>query len=417
MDEKNHTIAIVGGGLAGLTIAYELKKKGYQNITLFEKEQRLGGKLYSYHYKGRSYELGATFGLSTQKDLCCLMEELNIPSDGPNLARVYYNEKKERTLQIPREALTKFIREMDRLPSVLEEYPSLKKTGFSHSEEKLMVPFATWCQQQGFEIVPAIYRNHFTGYGLGEIEKVPALYVLKALDYDSVRSFIEVPELFTWKKGISEIAYGLGKNIEDVRLGQPVINLTKGSSSTKNQGLKLETPYETAIYDKVIWTAPPRILAGIFQEKSLDEAMEKICYHPYSVHGILGENLPQGCGIEIPFVTQALGGVPLIWINRWDPSEILTVFSYQGKEQGKAQHLQGLLRHFTEWGGKNLRLHRTAHWQQGPYLNEEILKQGFYQAMEKRQGEQGLYFAGELFSGVSMDKVIGYGKALVKGYF
>ncbi|SDZ15708.1 FAD-dependent oxidoreductase [Tindallia californiensis] len=417
MGETKDKIAIVGGGLAGLTIAYELKKKGYQNITLFEKEGRLGGKLYSYHYKGRSYELGATFGLATQKNLCRLMDELNVRPDGPNLARVYYNEKKEKTLQIPREKLTSFIAEMDRLPLVLEKYPSLKEAGFGNSEKALMKPFDAWCRQEGFHLLPSIYRNHFTGYGLGEIEKVPALYVLKALDYDSVRSFLEVPELFTWKKGISEIAYRLGEKVEDIRLGQPVVRLIKEKNDSQKQVLKIETPYETAFYDKVIWTAPPHILKDIFEEDIQKEAMEKLRYHDYSVHGILGENLPQGCGIEISFVTQAVGGVPLIWINRWDPSEILTVFSYQGRKQKKQEHLYGLLHHFRAWGGRNLRLHRTAHWKQGPYLEEGILKQGFYHSVEKRQGENGLYLAGELFSGVSMDKVIGYGNALVERYF
>ncbi len=44
---KSKTVAVVGGGLRGLTAAYDLARKGYK-ITLFEKSARLGGKLWDY---------------------------------------------------------------------------------------------------------------------------------------------------------------------------------------------------------------------------------------------------------------------------------------------------------------------------------------------------------------------------------
>jgi len=44
---KSQTVAIVGSGLRGLTVAYDLAKKGYK-VSLFEKVDRLGGNLWSY---------------------------------------------------------------------------------------------------------------------------------------------------------------------------------------------------------------------------------------------------------------------------------------------------------------------------------------------------------------------------------
>jgi len=35
---------VVGGGAGGLHMAYQLKKRGYENITIFEKEADVGGK-------------------------------------------------------------------------------------------------------------------------------------------------------------------------------------------------------------------------------------------------------------------------------------------------------------------------------------------------------------------------------------
>lgn len=44
LEERNERIAIVGGGPAGLTAAYQLRKKGYK-ITIYEAQDKLGGML------------------------------------------------------------------------------------------------------------------------------------------------------------------------------------------------------------------------------------------------------------------------------------------------------------------------------------------------------------------------------------
>ena len=44
---KNKRVAVVGGGLSGLTAAFELAKKGY-TVEVFEKEARLGGSLFRF---------------------------------------------------------------------------------------------------------------------------------------------------------------------------------------------------------------------------------------------------------------------------------------------------------------------------------------------------------------------------------
>ncbi|HZK52888.1 MAG TPA: FAD-dependent oxidoreductase [Desulfosporosinus sp.] len=45
--QKSQTVAVVGAGLRGLTVAYDLAKKGYK-VSLFEKVDRLGGNLWSF---------------------------------------------------------------------------------------------------------------------------------------------------------------------------------------------------------------------------------------------------------------------------------------------------------------------------------------------------------------------------------
>jgi glutamate synthase (NADPH/NADH) small chain len=47
LPKKNARIAVIGGGLSGLTAAFELSRKGYR-VTLFEQQNRLGGSLWNF---------------------------------------------------------------------------------------------------------------------------------------------------------------------------------------------------------------------------------------------------------------------------------------------------------------------------------------------------------------------------------
>ncbi|HEY1584577.1 MAG TPA: FAD-dependent oxidoreductase, partial [Polyangia bacterium] len=58
---KSLRIAVVGAGPSGLTAADTLQQLGYQNVTVFEKNDRVGGKVYSYRNGATVSELGAVF--------------------------------------------------------------------------------------------------------------------------------------------------------------------------------------------------------------------------------------------------------------------------------------------------------------------------------------------------------------------
>ena len=63
MKDINEKICIIGGGPAGISAAMYLQKKGYQNYTIYEKLNKIGGKSYSpkieVNGEERTYETGA----------------------------------------------------------------------------------------------------------------------------------------------------------------------------------------------------------------------------------------------------------------------------------------------------------------------------------------------------------------------
>jgi protoporphyrinogen oxidase len=79
------TIAIIGGGLTGLTAALTLLKKGH-TVTIFEKESYLGGLAAGFTKKGWMWPLERTYHhfFTTDTDLLSLTHELGI-DDATNI--------------------------------------------------------------------------------------------------------------------------------------------------------------------------------------------------------------------------------------------------------------------------------------------------------------------------------------------
>ncbi len=74
------TLAIIGGGIAGLTAAYQLKKNGI-DCTVYEASNRTGGRVLTVPdgvVQGAHIDLGAEYVDSIHDDLIALSKELNV---------------------------------------------------------------------------------------------------------------------------------------------------------------------------------------------------------------------------------------------------------------------------------------------------------------------------------------------------
>lgn len=75
---SNKRIFIIGGGLAGLTLAYILSKSKY-NVTILEASRRLGGRIHTKKGKLETpLELGATWFSDIHQNLLALLDELGV---------------------------------------------------------------------------------------------------------------------------------------------------------------------------------------------------------------------------------------------------------------------------------------------------------------------------------------------------
>ena len=59
--ETSDRVCIVGAGPSGIHMALKLKKLGYEDVTIFEKSGRIGGKSYDIEFQGVPYPMGTIF--------------------------------------------------------------------------------------------------------------------------------------------------------------------------------------------------------------------------------------------------------------------------------------------------------------------------------------------------------------------
>lgn len=77
MKNQNREVTILGAGLAGLSLAYQLKKQGIEALIL-EARDRIGGRIQTIENACTTLELGATWFADKHQHLNGLLEELGL---------------------------------------------------------------------------------------------------------------------------------------------------------------------------------------------------------------------------------------------------------------------------------------------------------------------------------------------------
>jgi cation diffusion facilitator CzcD-associated flavoprotein CzcO len=78
---KGDDILIVGAGLSGIHMAYELRKRGFENVEIIEAKDRIGGKINGGPGPFNSVDTGALLLTPDYNHLLGLMAEFNVSVD------------------------------------------------------------------------------------------------------------------------------------------------------------------------------------------------------------------------------------------------------------------------------------------------------------------------------------------------
>lgn len=77
---EHSTAAVIGGGIAGTTAAYELQKQGFR-VTLFENRDRVGGRIWTIRKGDFLMDLGTAVYLGTYREAVALIKEVGLTDE------------------------------------------------------------------------------------------------------------------------------------------------------------------------------------------------------------------------------------------------------------------------------------------------------------------------------------------------
>lgn len=409
----NAKICILGGGISGLSCAYYLKNKGYNNVTIYEENDIVGGKCHSIQYKGKTYELGGTIALPCYNNLLSLLSEFGIKPDGSFIKRSYYDVNGNVIPQLKEEEISEFKKEYRILPDILRKYSFLKEDDYKSIPEELNKPFSAWCKINNLNVIKEVISHSFTSFGYGDIENIAAYYVLKAFDFNTINSFIEITPILNFKSGIQNALMKVADSLDNVKLAHKVIKITE-----QDNKLLVETEFSRQCFDYVISTISPLSLLNIFNYgKDIENLFNQIKYENFYVYGYKVSGLPELCGYIPDNLKSQRCGHLMLWNHRKGYNDLTIVYAKKSDDITENQATKLIENDLEKLGGKDIELYIKKKWLYFPHVDCDSLNNKFYEKIEALQGKRNVFYAGEIMGFSNMEGCVTYSKNLIRKYF
>jgi oxygen-dependent protoporphyrinogen oxidase len=306
-------IAIVGGGISGLATAFYIKQENPDvQITLFEKEKNLGGKMMTKNVEGFLFEEGSNGFLSNKPDTLELVKQsgnedlLMRSSDNARVRFIY----KDALHQLPESAgaflKTPLLSTLGKLRVAGEIFIPAKK---DDSDETLQ---SFGYRRVGREMTDAFLDPMVAGIFASAPDKIsvnsafPAVVKLEKEHGGLFKGMLKKKKkdagpggvLMSFKGGVSAFIDSLANSMDiEIKTDTNIDNLEKSADK-----YILHVKGEAEEFDKVILSTPAFESANILRDidDKLSHMLDDIEYSPISVVGLGYDKLShdlQGFGL------------------------------------------------------------------------------------------------------------------------
>ena len=464
MDSKNKKdirICIIGGGPAGMSAAMYLEKNGYDNYQIYEKDNRVGGKCLSPMMKVidkdgketmRSFEMGAVMGCDTYYAVHECEEFGGVTHEnGPKMGRVFKNTDGS-DLKSSKLALLKKLIKMKKLGKLLakkykgydlnghrgvsqgryeglqpkqpnEEGEGLRYVkGENPNLKDLSMTFKDFLKLNHCEDAELVWKGPFTSFGYGYFDEIPAAYVVKYLDYFTVRQFLKTGKLWTWYDGTESIWRGVNSKLKHPAL----LNSEVTKVERKEDKVYVTVNGKVEEFDKLIICTPLELFARYADATEEEkELFSKIVHKEYFTMAVDVEPTPEISYYYFDNMTPETLGHMMVFYHRWDNSDIkeqpVVTFTLRNHlnmedvefEKAKETTLKDL--EISKLKVKETR--RIDDWYYFPHVTSKDYADGWYEKVEALQGKKNTYFAGEVMAFGDMEETCEYSKDLIRRFF
>lgn len=302
--KSNRRIAVIGGGISGLTSAYWLKKNGL-DVTLFEQSSHLGGSILTEKIDGFLIDYGPNSTLETSDILRELIDELGLTDQkvyGNEASNKRYIVKNGYLYSVPMSPGSFLITGLFSLKAKLKllKEPFIRKTS---GEDISLADFVK--HRLGKEFLDYAINPFVAGVYAGDPEQLstaagfPKLYALEQKYGSLIKGAImgsrerkkrkEVAKdrarLFSFRDGMEVLPAALAKELDSsVCLNTGITRLEKKNGAfiiaTSKDGKE-----ETLLFDELVTAIPAASLSGLLKNIDGKKAgiIKEINYPPVAV--------------------------------------------------------------------------------------------------------------------------------------
>ena len=421
LGRKATRIAVVGAGPSGLTAADTLKGLGYSNVTVFEREPRVGGKVFSLRAQGQVTELGAVFASPDYSIVLDYAKKYNVPYETYSTTRYILDENGRQTSE---SFLTARYDQLQLLASTLAYagtqalFAQTNLNGFVLYPSDLEMPFIDFAKKYNITPITELMRSVMVGFGYPYYETTPAMYYMKLLPWlvklGGEKGLTEAP-YYTFPTGYQSVWEGVASGL-NVKLNSTVTKIVRKKGKPVQVTINDKDTYE---FDQVIISAPLNKV-GTFMEltETEEELFDEVKSERYVVTLFTSANLPRS---EVMFFHTNSFPDRINHTVAWGSRDTTPVnIAYQIADRTTPiDGITGVLAaDVAEQGGTFGNVLVRKEWEDYfPHVSSETAKSGFYDKVELMQGDNNTFYVGGTLSFETVEHSARYAKQLVLTHF
>ena len=432
---REQKIAIIGAGASGLTSAYTLKKKGYNNVHIFERLDRVGGKVHSVNYAGNTYEVGAFWASSSSSNVLALAKEFSVPYtlEPSNMKIVGENGHQFSFGEYLKEHFNKrqIISSLTHYFYIRSKFKALRLlNGFENLHPHLKLTFTEFLEIYPIRPLAMAFRPFWIGCGYQYYDKISAMYVLKllftmldAVIYDLVLDIFpflgDKGALLCWEQGYQSLWQKLGDSLNNIHLNSSIEAVSR--QRTNRNPIAITVNNENVYFDKLIISSAPydtkKFLVQTDTEKSLFGAVKKLNYF---IHLIELEKPIYDSGSMLFFenatTSKNIGKITAVAINSNKPN-IWTVGQRVTENMNELDIFNILELEIAKFGGKIKNVIHKVKWNYMPHVETFKLNESFYEKFANIQGQNNTFYVGGLLGFESVGNTAAFASDTVNKFF
>lgn len=288
---SSNTIAVLGGGISGLSTAWYLKKKGFE-VTLFEAQEDTGGVIRSVSNQYSVFDFGPntirdkTGSVSEMITDLGLEDEVLSMSEGSKTRFIVKNGELKKIKQNPISFLFSDVLSWKGKKVLFSE--PIRKSLKSDSDESI----GSFLERRiGKEAVEYLADPFFSGIYAGDIYSLSKNKLIGKLsdfeqEYGSIsKGFLKSrkkkssfkPKVISFKKGVQQLTDKLTERLENSILHEEVKSL-----QVQQSNFKVTTAEQDYNFDKVVSCLPAHVLKEVLKtdDQKLGNSLSEINYSP-----------------------------------------------------------------------------------------------------------------------------------------